>query len=258
MGKKVEICGLNAAALPKLSAKEQNELLKKVAEGDETARQKFIFSNLRLVLSVVQRYGSKVANAEDLFQVGCVGLVKAVDHFDPKFNVRFSTYAVPMIVGEIRRLLRESNSMRVSRGIRDTAYKALQARQAIEANGNGMADVEQIAEYLHMQRSEVVYALDAISEPISLFEPVYSDGEDQLTVMDQIRDKKNTDEKWVENVSLAEAVKHLNERERAILAKRYFEGKTQMEISAEVGISQAQVSRLEKNAVTSLKNFYSE
>lgn len=257
MAHKVVICGINTSALPKLTGKEALSLMRKVKEGDELARQKFITSNLRLVLSVVQRYAGKAGySMDDLFQVGCVGLVKSVDNFDVSLNVKFSTYAVPMIIGEIRRFLRESNSMRVSRGIRDVAYLALQARERLERESMGEeVTLEQIAKEINLPVGQVVYCLDAINEPLSLNEPVYNDGSDTILVMDQIKDKNNTDERWIENVSLNDAIARLDERERDILTKRYFEGKTQMEVSEEVGISQAQVSRLEKNAVGRIRFF---
>lgn len=257
MAHKVVICGINTSALPKLTGKEALSLMRKVKEGDELARQKFITSNLRLVLSVVQRYAGKAGcSMDDLFQVGCVGLVKSVDNFDVSLNVKFSTYAVPMIIGEIRRFLRESNSMRVSRGIRDVAYLALQARERLERESMGEeVTLEQIAKEINLPVGQVVYCLDAINEPLSLNEPVYNDGSDTILVMDQIKDKNNTDERWIENVSLNDAIARLDERERDILTKRYFEGKTQMEVSEEVGISQAQVSRLEKNAVGRMRSF---
>lgn len=256
MSNKVVICGINTSALPKLTGKETMLLMQKLKDGDEVARQRFIMSNLRLVLSVVQRYSGKFGNMDDLFQVGCVGLVKSVDNFDMTLNVKFSTYAVPMIIGEIRRFLRESNSMRVSRGIRDVAYLALQAREKLECESMGKeVTLEQIAQEINLPVGQVVYCLDAINEPISLNEPVYNDGNDTILVMDQIKDKTNTDEKWIENVSLSDAIANLEDRERDIVIKRYYEGKTQMEISEEIGISQAQVSRLEKNAVGRIREY---
>ena len=257
MQNRVEICGLNERELPKLSPQEQKELLLRVQNGSEEARQTFIFSNIRLVLSIVRRYAGR-ASMDDLFQVGCVGLVKAVDHFDAAFSVKFSTYAVPMIIGEIRRFLREGNSMRVSRGIRDMAYRVMQARQQIEASGQRVASLEEIAALLQISVRDVVYAMDAISDPVSLFEPVGSDGEDCFCVMDQICDKHNHDEVWLEHISLEQALCCLSERERMILTKRYYEGKTQTEVSGEIGISQAQVSRLEKSAIAVMKSFYEE
>ncbi|MDD4290748.1 MAG: sigma-70 family RNA polymerase sigma factor [Clostridia bacterium] len=254
MGRRVVICGIDTSTLPRLTAKEAVALMEKVKQGDKGARNRFIMCNIRLVLSVVQRYVERCNSPDDLFQVGCVGLIKSVDNFDNTLNVKFSTYAVPMIVGEIRRFLRESNSLRVSRGIRDVAYVALQARDEIERN-NEVATVELVAKKINKTIAEVVFALDAISHPISLFEPVYSDGIEAVLVMDQISDVKNTDENWIKRISLAEAVVQLNDRERSILKKRYYEGKTQIEVSAEVGISQAQVSRLEKNAVKRIREY---
>ncbi len=254
MSKKVVICGVDTSALPKLSAKESRELLVKIKEGDNDARNYFITCNLRLVLSVVQRYTARVNNPDDLFQIGCVGLIKSIDNFDTSLNVRFSTYAVPMIVGEIRRFLRESNSMRVSRGIRDVAYQALQAREKLETETGAEVRVEQIADELKLPVYRVVFCLDAISDPVSLSESVYANEEDNLTLQEQLFDKKCSETVWAENVTLQEAMRSLNERERNILLKRYFEGKTQTEVSAEVGLSQAQVSRLEKNAMSRLKD----
>ena len=253
---KVEIAGVNTAKLKVLKNEETMELLRRTKAGDQEARRELIEGNLRLVLSVIQRFAGRGENADDLFQVGCVGLVKSVDNFDVSLNVKFSTYAVPMIIGEIRRFLRESNSMRVSRGIRDVAYLALQARERLERESMGEeVTLEQIAKEINLPVGQVVYCLDAINEPLSLNEPVYNDGSDTILVMDQIKDKNNTDERWIENVSLNDAIARLDERERDILTKRYFEGKTQMEVSEEVGISQAQVSRLEKNAVGRIRSF---
>ncbi len=254
MKKKVVICGVDTSTLPKITAKESKELMESVKSGDKEARARFITCNIRLVLSVLQKYSSKVNNPDDLFQVGCVGLVKAVDNFDNTLNVRFSTYAVPMVVGEIRRYLRESNSLRVSRGIRDLAYKAMTAREEIESQGGKTATLSDIANKLNKTVSEVVYVLDAISQPLSLYEPVYGDG-DSVLIMDQIKDKRNCDENWLTEVSLTEAIEKLSEREKLIVLKRYFEGKTQIEVSGEIGISQAQVSRLEKNAVAHIRDY---
>lgn len=252
MMKKVEICGVNTSGLPKLTAKENEELMLKIKNGDEKARETFIVGNMRLVLSLVKRFWSKNANADDVFQAGCVGLIKAIDHFDISVGVKFSTYAVPMILGEIKRFLRDGNSLRVSRSIRDTAYQVLKAREAIESRDEE-ATIEKIAEEMHATQREVVYALDAISDPVSLYDPVYNKAGDTLLLMDQLADVKNTDEIWTEHVALSEAMEKLGEREKRILFLRYFEGKTQTEISAEVGISQAQVSRLEKNALNDLR-----
>ena len=253
MKRKVTICGIDTSTLPKLNHQQSNQLMLEIKQGDQNARGRFILCNMRLVLSVVQRYASRTNNMDDLFQVGCVGLLKAVDNFDVSYNLKFSTYAVPMIVGEIRRFLREGNSLHVSRSVRDMAFLALQTRERLEYDSDKQVTMDDIAKELGQPVEVVKNALDAISEPVSLFEPVFSDESDSVLVMDQIDDKKNTDERWLENISLCQAIKKLGEREKQILHKRYFEGKTQMEISAEVGISQAQVSRLEKNAMTQMR-----
>lgn len=255
MANRVVISGVNTATLPKLKNAEVMELLKKVKSGDEFARDQFVVANLRLVLSVVQRFSGHAEKADDMFQVGCVGLLKAIDNFDDTLNVRFSTYAVPMIVGEIRRYLRDNNSVRVSRSIRDVAYKVLQAKEKYIKENNAEPNLEQIAQMLEMPLSEVTFALDAISETISLSDPVYNDGNEQIRIMDQISDDKNCDEDIMEKLSLNDAIKNLSDREKEILLMRYYVGKTQMEVSEEVGISQAQVSRLEKNALKLIKNF---
>lgn len=255
MSNRVVISGVNTANLPKLKNTEIMELLKQVKQGDEFARDKFVVANLRLVLSVVQRFGGHGDKADDMFQVGCVGLLKAIDNFDETLNVRFSTYAVPMIVGEIRRFLRDNNSVRVSRSIRDIAYKAMQAKELFIKQNNIEPSIEQIAEMIELPLTEVTFALDAISETISLSEPVYNDGNENIRILDQISDEKNCDETMMEKLSLNEAIKNLSEREKEILLMRYYVGKTQMEVSEEVGISQAQVSRLEKNALKMIKNF---
>jgi RNA polymerase sporulation-specific sigma factor len=252
MANKVVICGINTATLPKLTAVQQRELLLKIKAGDEDARQEFVIANMRLVLSVVQRFMSRRENIDDIFQVGCVGLIKAIDNFNIALNVRFSTYAVPMIIGEIRRFLRDNNSIRVSRSLRDTAYRALQAREQLEINSQNEPTLEEIAAAVNLPLSEVVNALDAISDPVSLFDPIYHDGGDTAMLMDQISDVKNRDEVWIEEVALRESIRKLNDREREILYLRYFEGKTQIEVSDEIGISQAQVSRLEKNAIKAM------
>ena len=249
---KVEICGVDTAGLPKLSAKENEELMKRIKAGDKAARDTFIVGNMRLVLSLVKRFRIKNLGADDVFQAGCVGLIKAIDGFDTSVGVKFSTYAVPMIVGEIKRYLRDGNSLRVSRSIRDMAYKVLKAREAIESDDEE-ATTQKIAERLQVAEREVVYALDAISDPISIYEPVYNKSGDTLLLMDQLCDEKNTDQIWTEHVALGEAIGKLGERERKILYLRYYQGKTQTEISEEVGISQAQVSRLEKNALQAIK-----
>lgn len=249
---KVEICGVDTAGLPKLSAKESEELLQKLKAGDKQAREKFIIGNMRLVLSLVKRFRIKNMGADDVFQAGCVGLIKAIDGFDLRVGVKFSTYAVPMIVGEIKRYLRDGNSLRVPRSVRDMAYRVLKAREEIESRDEE-ATIEKIAAVLSVAEREVVYALDAISDPISIYEPVYNKAGDTLLLMDQLCDEKNTDEAWTERVALTEAMSKLGEREKKILYLRYYQGKTQTEISEEVGISQAQVSRLEKNALQNIR-----
>ena len=250
---KVEIAGVNTAKLKVLKNEETMALLRRTKEGDQAARQELIEGNLRLVLSVIQRFSSRGENADDLFQVGCVGLIKAIDNFDINQPVRFSTYGVPMIIGEIRRYLRDNSAIRVSRSMRDTAYRVLQVRDRYLAEHQKEPTVEQIAQELEIPREEVVFAMDAIVDPVSLYEPVYSDGGDAICVMDQVRDTKNTDEDWTDRIALKEAMKRLDPRERRILSLRFYEGKTQMEVSAEVGISQAQVSRLEKGAINTIK-----
>ncbi|AND85125.1 RNA polymerase sporulation sigma factor SigG [Clostridium tyrobutyricum] len=252
---KVEICGVNTSKLPVLKEKEMKELLIKTRNGDLKAREKFIKGNLRLILSVIQRFNNRGENADDLFQVGCVGLIKAIDNFDLSQNVKFSTYAVPMIIGEIRRYLRDNNSIRVSRSLRDIAYKALQARDKLIKENNKEPTISQISKELNMPREEVVFALDAIQDPVSLFEPIYRDGGDAIYVMDQISDTKNVDENWLEDISIKEAMKKLNDREKLILNLRFFDGRTQMEVADEIGISQAQVSRLEKTALRHMKKY---
>ena len=250
---KVEICGVNTAKLPTLTAAETDALLRRAKDGDSAARERLVEGNLRLVLSVLQRFSGRGENADDLFQVGCVGLLKAIDNFDISQNVRFSTYGVPMIIGEIRRYLRDNSAIRVSRSMRDTAYRVLQAREKLQREQQREPTVEQIARELGIPREEVVFAMDAVCDPVSLFEPIYSDSGDAVCVMDQVRDSRNTDEDWLEQIALKEAMSRLSARERLILALRYSDGKTQMEVSGEIGISQAQVSRLEKNAIKSIK-----
>ncbi len=250
---KVEICGVNTSKLKVLKNEETTELLKRAKQGDMAAREKLIAGNLRLVLSVIQRFTNRGENVDDLFQVGCIGLIKAIDNFNTDLDVRFSTYGVPMIVGEIRRYLRDNSSMRVSRSMRDTAYKVLQAKEKFISEHQREPTIEEIAKMLELKREDVVFALDAISDPVSLYEPVYDHDGDTICVMDQVKDSKNTDESWLEQIALKEAISHLSDRERHILNLRFFEGKTQMEVSAEVGISQAQVSRLEKNAINQIK-----
>lgn len=249
---KVTICGVETSGLPKLSEAEQQELMRRIKQGDDAAREKFIVGNMRLVLSLVRRFWAKKANADDVFQVGCVGLIKAINNFDESFGVRFSTYAVPMILGEIKRYLRDGNSLRVSRSIRDTAYKVLKVREKLEEVSDNVT-YDRIAGEMNIAVSEVAYALDAISDPVSLYDPVYNKQGDTLLLMDQIFDEKNNDETWTEKAALYEAMTKLGDRERTILFLRYFEGKTQTEISSEVGISQAQVSRLEKSALKRIK-----
>ena len=250
---KVEIAGVNTAKLRVLKNDETMELLRRTKAGDQEARRELIEGNLRLVLSVIQRFSGRGENADDLFQVGCVGLIKAIDNFDISQPVRFSTYGVPMIIGEIRRYLRDNSAIRVSRSMRDTAYKVLQVRDKYVSEHQREPTVEQIARELDIPREEVVFAMDAIVDPVSLYEPVYADGGDPICVMDQVRDTRNTDEAWTDRIALKDAMKRLDERERRILSLRFYEGKTQMEVSAEVGISQAQVSRLEKGAINTIK-----
>jgi RNA polymerase sporulation-specific sigma factor len=252
---KVEICGVNTAKLPVLKENVMRQLLIKMKDGDETSREKFIKGNLRLVLSVIQRFNNRGENVDDLFQVGCIGLIKAIDNFDLSQNVKFSTYAVPMIIGEIRRYLRDNNSIRVSRSLRDIAYRALQVRDKLVTENNKEPTVSQIAKELKVPREEVVFALDAIQDPVSLFEPIYHDGGDAIYVMDQISDNKNMDDSWLENISIKEAMKKLNDREKLILTLRFFDGRTQMEVADEIGISQAQVSRLEKTALRHMRKY---
>ena len=250
---KVEICGVNTARLKVLSSKEMDALLLKAKDGDNNARQQLIEGNLRLVLSVIQRFEKRGESPDDLFQVGCIGLIKAVDNFDTTLDVKFSTYAVPMILGEIRRYLRDNNTIRVSRSVRDMAYRALQAKEMLSNKLNRDPTIEEIAKETGFSREDIVNALEAIGEPVSLYEPIYSDGGDSLYVMDQIKDTKNTDESWLTGIALNEAISTLNEREKRILLLRFYRGKTQTEVSAEIGISQAQVSRLEKGALEKIR-----
>lgn len=253
MQHKVELAGVNTAKLKVLKNEETQQLLRRAREGDEQAREELIAGNLRLVLSVIQRFSNRGENLDDLFQVGCIGLIKAIDNFEVDRGLRLSTYAVPMIIGEVRRYLRDNSAMRVSRSMRDTAYKVLQAKEVYMAQNQREPTVDEIASMLQLRREEVVFALDAIVEPVSLFEPIFSDGGDTICVMDQVRDTKNTDEHWTERIALKEAVSHLTQREREILDLRFFQGKTQMEVSMEIGISQAQVSRLEKGALQQIR-----
>ena len=250
---KVEICGVNTAKLKVLKNEETVELLRRTKEGDMKAREALISGNLRLVLSVIQKFAGRGENMDDLFQVGCIGLIKAIDNFNLDLDVRFSTYGVPMIVGEVRRYLRDNSALRVSRSVRDTAYRVLQTKEQYIAEHQREPSVEEIATLLDLRREDMVMALDAIMDPVSLYEPIYSDGGDAICVMDQVRDNKNTDDSWLERIALNEAISHLSQRERHILALRFYHGKTQMEVSAEVGISQAQVSRLEKSAINHIR-----
>ncbi len=252
---KVEICGVNTAKLPLLKNQEKEELFARVMDGDKDARDEFIHGNLRLVLSVIKRFASSNENVDDLFQIGCVGLIKAIDNFDCTLNVKFSTYAVPMIIGEIRRFLRDNHAIRVSRSLKDTAYKAIYAKEGLSKKNGYEPTIAEIATEIGVAKEDIAYALDAIQNPMSLYEPVYTEGGDALYVMDQISDKKNKEENWVEHISLSEAMKRLNEREREIIVYRFFDGKTQMEVATLIGISQAQVSRLEKNALRYMRNY---
>lgn len=252
---KVVICGVNTAKLPLLTDKEKNELFERIEKGDKNAREKLIEGNLRLVLSVIRRFQSVNENADDLFQVGCIGLMKAIDNFDRSLNVKFSTYAVPMIIGECRRYLRDNSAIRVSRSLRDIAYKAIYAKERILREEDREATIDEISKEIEIDKEMVVMALDAIATPVSLYDPVYQDGGDTLYLMDQVKDKKNREENWVEDISLKEAMKRLSEREYNIIKLRFFEGKTQTEVADEIAISQAQVSRLEKSALKNMKNY---
>lgn len=250
---KVEICGVNTAKLKTLTSEEKTVLLKAAKEGDEDARRRLIDGNLRLVLSIIQRFTNRRENLDDLFQVGCIGLIKAIDNFNTELDVKFSTYAVPMIIGEVRRYLRDNNSIRVSRSVRDLAYRALQTRERLQGEGGEDPSIAKIAEELGESEAAISAAIDAIVEPMSLFDPVYSDNGDSIYVMDQISDNDNTDESWLESIALKEALKSLSKRERDIINMRFFKGKTQMEIASDIGISQAQVSRLEKGALENIR-----
>ncbi|MDD6657197.1 MAG: RNA polymerase sporulation sigma factor SigG [Lachnospiraceae bacterium] len=252
---KVEICGVNTAKLPLLSSEEKEVLFAKINQGDSEAREAYIEGNLRLVLSVIKRFSSANENADDLFQIGCVGLIKAIDNFNAELGVKFSTYAVPMIIGEVRRFLRDNSSIRVSRSLKDTAYKAIYAKENMTKKNLKEPTIEEIASEIGIAKEDIVYALDAIQSPMSLYEPIYTDGGDTLYVMDQVSDKKNKEEIWVENIAIGEAMKKLNDREREIIELRFFDGKTQMEVSDMIGISQAQVSRLEKNALKTMRSY---
>ena len=252
---KVEICGVNTSKLPNLSEKKKQELFEKIQKGDKLARQEFIYGNLRLVLSILQKFNNRGECADDLFQIGCIGLIKALDNFDISHGVKFSTYAVPMIIGEIRRYLRDNNALRVSRSLRDIAYKALAVRERLISENGKEPTNNEIAKELNINVEDIDMALDAIMDPVSLNEPVYHDGGDTVYVMDQVKDEKNIDEKWIDDISIGEAIKRLPEREQNIISLRFFSGKTQMEIADEIGISQAQVSRLEKNAINHMKKY---
>lgn len=253
---KVEICGINTSKLPMLSNEEKKELLEKIKNGDLDARQKFINCNLKLVLSVIKRFKSRNENADDLFQVGCIGLIKAIDNFDVSQNVQFSTYAVPMIIGEIRRYLRDNNPIRVSRSIRDLAYKALMYKDKYVKEHQTEPTIDQIAKELGVEKEDIAFSLDAIQDPVSLQESISGNDSDNLYIMDQISDKKNTDERWTEDIAISEAIKKLSSKELNIVKKRFFDCKTQMEVADEIGISQAQVSRLEKSAINHIKKAY--
>ena len=253
---KVEICGVNTTKLPVLSNEEKKELLIKIKNGDKGAREKFIKGNLRLVLSVVQRFAGRGESPDDLFQIGCIGLIKAIDNFDITLNVQFSTYAVPMIIGEIRRYLRDNNSIRVSRSIKDLAYKSIAYKNKFLKENNREPSIEEIAKEFNIKAEEISFCLSAIQDPISLQEPVFNDGTENIFVIDQVSDRKNTDDKWTETITISELMKKLGEKEQMIINKRYFDGRTQMEVADEIGISQAQVSRIEKSAINHIKRLY--
>lgn len=252
---KVEICGVNTSKLPVLTKEEKAELFIKIKEGDLLAREKFVQGNLRLVLSIIQRFNNRGESVDDLFQVGCIGLIKAIDNFDLSQNVQFSTYAVPMIIGEIRRYLRDNNAIRVSRSLKDIAYKALYVKEKLTNKNSKEPTITEIAKELDLPKEDVVMAINAIADPVSLFEPVYHDGGEAIFVMDQVKDGKNSDENWLQSIALSEAMKHLSQREKHILNLRFFQGKTQMEVADEIGISQAQVSRLEKGALKHMRKY---
>ena len=256
MVNKVEIASVNTSQLPVLTNKEKDELFIKIKQGDEEARTEFIKGNLRLVLSVIQRFYGRGENADDLFQIGCIGLIKSIDNFDLSQGVQFSTYAVPMIIGEVRRYLRDNNSIRVSRSVRDLAYKTIQFKDKFSKEKGREPTIEEIAKELKVEREDIAASLDAIQVPVSLQDPIYNDGSENLFIMDQVKDNKNNDENWAEVMTINEGLKKLNEKEKNIIIKRYFDGKTQMEIADEIGISQAQVSRLEKNALEYMKKYY--
>lgn len=253
---KVEICGVNTSKLPVLTNKEKDELFIKIKNGDEEARQTFINGNLRLVLSVIQRFLGRKESADDLFQVGCIGLIKAIDNFDLTQGVQFSTYAVPMIIGEVRRYLRDNNSIRVSRSVRDLAYKTIQYKEKYIKDKGKEPAISEIAKALEVSEEDIAFSLDAIQDPVSLQEPLYNDGTDNIYIMDQVRDLKNTDENWTENMTIMQAMEKLNNKEKEIIVRRFFDGRTQMEVADEIGISQAQVSRLEKSAINHIRRLY--
>ena len=254
--RKVDICGIDTSKLPLLKNEQMRSLFYDLQTNhNKHAREELIYSNLRLVLSVLQRFSNRNEDSDDLFQVGCIGLMKAIDNFDLSQNVRFSTYAVPMIIGEIRRYIRDNNAIRVSRSLRDTAYHALQAREKLSYELGREPTVDEIAAKLELPKEDVVFAMDSIQEPMSLFEPIYNDGGDPIYLMDQVGDQKNTDHRWLESILVAQAIQHLSEREQAIIDLRFFQGKTQMEVAEEIGISQAQVSRLEKGALNQMRKY---
>jgi RNA polymerase sporulation-specific sigma factor len=253
---KVEICGINTATLPILKPEENKELFEKMKQGDEEAREKIIQGNLRLVLSVIQRFRGRGENPDDLFQIGCVGLIKAIDNFDTSLDIQLSTYAVPMIIGEVKRYLRDNNSIRVSRSVRDLAYKAMQFKEKYTKEKNKEPTIDEIAKELGVEREDVAFSFDAIQDPVSLQEPIYNDGSESIYILDQVKDNKNTDESWTEKMTIMQIMKKLNEKEKMIIQKRFFDCRTQMEVADEIGISQAQVSRLEKNALEHIKRLY--
>ena len=253
---KVEICGVNTSKLPLLTREEKEDLFIKIKQGDEEARTEFIKGNLRLVLSVIQRFYGRGESADDLFQIGCVGLIKSIDNFDLRQGVQFSTYAVPMIIGEVRRYLRDNNSIRVSRSVRDLAYKAMQFKEKYTRENGKEPTIDMIAKELGVEREDISFSFDAIQDPVSLQEPVYNDGAESIYIMDQVKDSKNTDEVWAETMTIMQIMKKLNDKEKMIITKRFFDGRTQMEVADEIGISQAQVSRLEKNAIEHIKRLY--
>lgn len=252
---KVEICGVNTSRLPVLNSEQKEKLFNMIEEGDPDAREKYIEGNLRLVLSIIKRFSSSNENPDDLFQIGCIGLIKAIDNFDSSLNVKFSTYAVPMIIGEIRRFLRDNSTLRISRSIKDTAYKALYAKDTLTRKTSKEPTLEEISEEIGISKEDIIYALDAIQNPMSLYEPIHTDSGDTLYVLDQVSDKKNKEETWVEHLSLNEAISKLGNREQEIIFLRFYEGKTQMEVADLIGISQAQVSRLEKNALRIMRSY---